>query len=793
MVKNLFILKNKINVLLTSLSLLSFFGCRTANDDLVKGGMGAVKVNIAGLEFSDGEKNAKAMVSSVSGRLVPSDIDEEAQIIRIPLKGDHVMVATLTRVNSSMDNLETSASVGTLAKLQKKIPNGIKYRLVVFDSNGKYVNQKVYTTGSNNPDDGMDLQLEGRKSYKFVIYSYNNRETPPVMDPEHPELYSISGNKDFMYFNTEKVISGETTNYLDVVMKHKYTKVNIKLTAEDNITKFKGSVGPHHIENKVNLLNGELTYDKDSTNLPLVVTAGLNTKQIESSPLFSSKESKSGLIMINSMKVGSNEYTNRSFKFEFKPGTLYNLNLSLDSSLENGNIKILTYNTYLLPNTVVVAESQWAQEERAEKLGEADFIKNYDVLLLQECFDVRACNNLRQKISSTYPYLTQVLGQTQRDWNSTLGEWRSSAPINGGVMVASKHPIEERIQYIFPSGCSTDRYAMKGFVYVRILKNGKRVHFISTHLQSTQSACGGEEVKIREDQLKMIKSFVDSRKIPKNEMLIYGGDFNIIKDTPEYRKIFDLLNVSVPHYAGLPSTWDTKTNTIAGYHYPFPKNKQEYLDYILVSKDHLLPRAWQNITFDPVSSHPFRFAKYYWVDYSDHYPVEGNIYSDNMTPKSSLKYRKYDKVSLKSVKTGKYISSNLSNINEKLEVSGATSNENTWFNLVNIDGNNYFDLRAGKVRVESTERINNFWDMSRGYCTPWFGTSAHIELVLVKKKNGNISTSIEDGDIVAFRVDRGYLRVYNENGRDVLQQNNISDGASEQFEIKINNTSAITW
>ena len=52
--------------------------------------------------------------------------------------------------------------------------------------------------------------------------------------------------------------------------------------------------------------------------------------------------------------------------------------------------------------------------------------------------------------------------------------------------------------------------------------------------------------------------------------------------------------------------------------------------------------------------------KYYWADYSDHYPVEGNIYSDEVTPKSSLKFRKYDKVSLKSVKTGKYISTNLS-------------------------------------------------------------------------------------------------------------------------------------
>ncbi|UTF92218.1 hypothetical protein J2O08_13515 [Elizabethkingia anophelis] len=328
MTNNFFILKSKKNALLAGFSLLSILGCRTTNDDVVKGGMGAVKVNIAGLEFSNGEKNTVAMASMSRG-IISSGNNEGTQIIRTPLKGDYVMIATLTPTNSSMSNLQASASVGALAGVQEKIPNGVKYRLAVFDSNGKFVNQKVYTTGNNSPDDGKDLQLEGGKNYKFVVYSYNNGEVPPVMDPEHPELSSISGNKDFMYFNTEKVISGETTNYLDVVMKHKYTKVNIKLTAEDNITDFKGNIGPHHIENKVNLINGELTYDKDSTNVPLVITAGLNTKQIESSPLFSSKESKNGMFRMSSIKVGNNEYTNKSFKFEFKPGTQYNLNLKV--------------------------------------------------------------------------------------------------------------------------------------------------------------------------------------------------------------------------------------------------------------------------------------------------------------------------------------------------------------------------------------------------------------------------------------------------------------------------------
>lgn len=61
-----------------------------------------------------------------------------------------------------------------------------------------------------------------------------------------------------------------------------------------------------------------------------------------------------------------------------------------------------------------------------------------------------------------------------------------------------------------------------------------------------------------------------------------------------------------------------------------------------------------------------------------------------------MKFRKYDKVSLKSVKTGKYISANLSKTDDWLKVSGNVPDENTWFNLVNTDGGNYFDLKAEK-------------------------------------------------------------------------------------------------
>ncbi|KAA2223593.1 sphingomyelin phosphodiesterase [Chryseobacterium sediminis] len=474
------------------------------------------------------------------------------------------------------------------------------------------------------------------------------------------------------------------------------------------------------------------------------------------------------------------------------------------------NIKVLSYNTFLLKELLVSGMTQWAQQDRAERLGGASFLRNYDVLMLQECFDNDAAAKLRKKLLPNFPYQTPVLGQTKDGWDKTSGYWRefiSGGFEDGGVMIASKYPIERKEQYIFPAGCSYDGSCLKGLVYVKILKDGKYVHFIATHAQSTQPSCNGKEVEVRKQQLQMMKSFVDNLNIPKDEMVIYGGDFNIIKDTPEYADMLQTLNVNAPTYKGLQYSWDTKTNIMASYHYPYPQNNREYLDYILVSNDHLVPPTWQNIVFDPVSSNLMTYTniagiKYHWAEYSDHYPVEANVYSDQKTPTQSLKFRKHDRISLKSVATGKYITSNLSTPNDWLTVSSAQPDAQTWFNIVNIgDNDNYFDLKEGYVRVETSERLNHFWywySVGSGsyYFYPKYGkTTYNMMIQIVKKKAGNFSTSIEDGDIVAFKDTTGvgntyYLQVYNESGTDWIYLNGTSLTPDVQFEVKMNYTVA---
>ena len=109
------------------------------------------------------------------------------------------------------------------------------------------------------------------------------------------------------------------------------------------------------------------------------------------------------------------------------------------------------------------------------------------------------------------------------------------------------------------------------------------------------------------------------------------------------------------------------------------------------------------------------------------------------------------------MKTGKYISTNLSKTDDWLKVSATVPDENTWFNLVNTDGGNYFDLKAGKVRVETSERINNFWywELLNGgayYYFPKFEKSLkNLELVLIKRKTEILQLVLKTAILLAFR------------------------------------------
>ncbi|MDX8362693.1 sphingomyelin phosphodiesterase [Cytobacillus sp. IB215316] len=283
------------------------------------------------------------------------------------------------------------------------------------------------------------------------------------------------------------------------------------------------------------------------------------------------------------------------------------------------DFKLLQHNVFLLPTYI----TSWGQADRAKMIGEADYMKNQDAIILNELFDNSASETLLSKLEEEYPFQTPVSGRSKDGWDETLGFYSNFVPEDGGVSIVSKWPIVEQIQYVYEKGCGADYFANKGFVYAKIQKNDYFYHIIGTHAQADDTGCGdGEDASIRQTQFQEISNFVKEKNIPIEEVVFLGGDFNVIMDNEEeYTEMLETLNVDPPgEYTGHSSTWDPETNGILGYEYP--DFGPQHLDYIFVEKDHAQPSLWVNEVLN-VKSPVWTAILNEYNEYSDHYPVAG--------------------------------------------------------------------------------------------------------------------------------------------------------------------------
>ena len=123
------------------------------------------------------------------------------------------------------------------------------------------------------------------------------------------------------------------------------------------------------------------------------------------------------------------------------------------STNQNNTLKVMTHNVYMLSTNLY---PNWGQSERADLIGAAGYIKNQDVVILNEVFDNSASDRLLGNLKREYPNQTAVLGRSSgNEWDKTLGNYSSSTPEDGGVAIVSKWPIVEKIQYVFEKGRET--------------------------------------------------------------------------------------------------------------------------------------------------------------------------------------------------------------------------------------------------------------------------------------------------------------------------------------------------
>ncbi|MCT3950236.1 hypothetical protein HZQ32_17055 [Elizabethkingia anophelis] len=337
---------------------LCIISCRSTNENIAdNNGAAAVKINIKGNNFDDnGSLIPQASIGNIG---VASGLVQRQEIV-FNNNDDYKLVATLTPITTATNTLQASSKSNTIAATEvNPLGIGVKYKVLIFDSNGNYVKEQDYSSGQADP---VITNLNGGSTYTFVVYSIGSKTDLPAVTYSdtnaktlaNASLQNISGDSDLMYFSKSMTVSGNTTNYLDITLRHKFTQIITTLDASPtngySITNINGvTISPHTESATMQLSNGNTTVSGASlTRSILFPTVG--TKTIVSDPVFiNSEDVTNGVFAIKSVTMDTGGALNATVthenvtfnKLKITRGFKYELKLSFTP-----NDRYMTYKGY---------------------------------------------------------------------------------------------------------------------------------------------------------------------------------------------------------------------------------------------------------------------------------------------------------------------------------------------------------------------------------------------------------------------------------------------------------------
>jgi endonuclease/exonuclease/phosphatase family metal-dependent hydrolase len=266
---------------------------------------------------------------------------------------------------------------------------------------------------------------------------------------------------------------------------------------------------------------------------------------------------------------------------------------TLLSKTSVNQLKILTWNIYMLPYCSLVNGNCQRARMIASQLSDSD----YDVIVFQEAFNLRARGILKRHLRKNFPYMYGPA-------NMPVLSFR----FNSGIWVVSKIPLKkiEEIEYHHRFG--VDAFARKGAVMFEGSWYGQPFQLVGTHLQADSPD------SIRQGQCREMATRLLNKHAREHVPQIVCGDFNIETSDPEnYHYMLTTLNAENGIFSGeIHSSYDEIDNSLAKR----PNGKKQMIDYVLVRNSKFFQSIRRKIAVHRAPAHP----KY--KDLSDHYGVE---------------------------------------------------------------------------------------------------------------------------------------------------------------------------
>jgi endonuclease/exonuclease/phosphatase family metal-dependent hydrolase len=262
-------------------------------------------------------------------------------------------------------------------------------------------------------------------------------------------------------------------------------------------------------------------------------------------------------------------------------------------------LRVLSWNIQMLPRLLFPVRR--GPMKRARLIPEKIINDSIDIVVFQECFDVRSRRILKRNLKETYPY--------------KAGPANKILPLfftNSGIVIYSKYLITDkyRFPYKWKEKESHDKFARKGCLMVEVeLPDGSNMQVLGTHLQA-----GGPDA-IRHSQYKQLKNFIDKHR-KENVPQLICGDFNTKKhDHINYKTMVSIIDAEDGEISGeLCCTSDGYLNDMKDYN----PDDRKVIDYIFYRANGVNPQPLKR----EVRQYTHRWSEKH-KDLSDHNAVLG--------------------------------------------------------------------------------------------------------------------------------------------------------------------------
>lgn len=163
-------------------------------------------------------------------------------------------------------------------------------------------------------------------------------------------------------------------------------------------------------------------------------------------------------------------------------------------------------------------------------------VKDYDVLLLQEAFDVKPV------MTTTYRKdLLEKLYKVHYSHKHYMNQTKNPFKTDDGLMILSKYPLTSKEGLVFKNkGIMGDKSSRKGVISAVVDFNDTKILVATTHMQASYTPDQEKEKKNRDLQRKEMEQWLKPQI--KGMPVIIAGDFNVDSDKAEYNDLKTLMN-----------------------------------------------------------------------------------------------------------------------------------------------------------------------------------------------------------------------------------------------------------